>query len=63
MSGMSNVSSEVGICAPFPYLSQVEALITHSQVRLGAQNLNTSISGPSTGEVSADMIKDFGANM
>jgi triosephosphate isomerase len=61
LSGMSNVSSEVVICAPFPYLSQVEAIITHSQVRLGAQNLNTNMSGPFTGEVSADMIKDFGA--
>ena len=60
LSGMSNVSSEVVICAPFPYLSQVEALITHSQVRLGAQNLNTNMSGAFTGEVSADMIKDFG---
>ena len=61
LSGMSNVSSEVVVCAPFPYLSQVEALITHSQVRLGAQNLNTNMSGAFTGEVSADMIKDFGA--
>jgi triosephosphate isomerase len=61
LSGMSNVSSEVVICAPFPYLLQVEALITHSQVRLGAQNLNTNMSGAFTGEVSADMIKDFGA--
>jgi len=61
LSGMGDVSSEVVICAPFPYLSQVEALITHSQVRLGAQNLNTNMSGPFTGEVSADMIKDFGA--
>jgi triosephosphate isomerase len=61
LSGMSNVSSEVVVCAPFPYLSQIEALITHSQVRLGAQNLNTNISGAFTGEVSADMIKDFGA--
>jgi triosephosphate isomerase len=61
LSGMSNVSSEVVICAPFPYLSQVEALITHSQIRLGAQNLNTNMSGAFTGEVSADMIKDFGA--
>jgi len=60
LSGMGDVSSEVVICAPFPYLSQVEALITHSQVRLGAQNLNTNMSGAFTGEVSADMIKDFG---
>ena len=61
LSGMSNVNSEVVICAPFPYLSQVEALITHSQVRLGAQNLNINTSGAFTGEVSAEMIKDFGA--
>ena len=61
LSGMSEVSSEVVICAPFPYLSQVEALITHSQVKLGAQNLNISPGGAFTGEVSANMIKDFGA--
>jgi len=60
LSGMSEVSSEVVVCAPFPYLSQVEALITHSQVKLGAQNLNTNSSGAFTGEVSANMIKDFG---
>ena len=61
LSGMSEVSSEVVVCAPFPYLSQVEALITHSQVKLGAQNLNISPGGAFTGEVSANMIKDFGA--
>jgi len=61
LSGMSEVRSEVVVCAPFPYLPQVEALITHSQVKLGAQNLNTNSSGAFTGEVSANMIKDFGA--
>ena len=61
LSGMNEVSSEVVVCAPFPYLSQVEALITHSQVKLGAQNLNISPGGAFTGEVSANMIKDFGA--
>ena len=61
LSGMSEVRSEVVVCAPFPYLSQVEALITHSQIKLGAQNLNTNSSGAFTGEVSANMIKDFGA--
>jgi len=61
LSGMSEVRSEVVVCAPFPYLSQVEALITGSQVKLGAQNLNVNSSGAFTGEVSANMIKDFGA--
>ena len=61
LSGMSEVRSEVVVCAPFPYLSQVEALIAHSQIKLGAQNLNSNSSGAFTGEVSANMIKDFGA--
>lgn len=61
LSGMGEVESKVIICSPFPYLSQVEALITHSHLNLGAQDLNVNPSGAHTGEVSADMIKDFGA--
>ena len=62
LSGASDVSTEVIVCAPFPYLSQVEALIEGSNLMLGAQNLNVNASGAFTGEVSAEMIKDFGAN-
>ncbi len=40
---------------------KLKALITHSQLNLGAQDLNVNASGAFTGEVSADMIKDFGA--
>ncbi|MBT3276437.1 triose-phosphate isomerase [Candidatus Thioglobus sp.] len=61
LSGMAEVDSTVIVCAPSPYMSQVEALITHSQLHLGAQDLNVNASGAFTGEVSADMIKDFGA--
>ena len=61
LTGMDGITSEVLVCAPFPYLAQVELLIQGSKVMLGAQNLNTNSSGAYTGEVSADMIKDFGA--
>ena len=61
LSGMNEVSSEVIVCAPFPYLYQVESLIHSSSLMLGAQNLNVNPAGAFTGEVSADMIKDFGA--
>ena len=59
---MEGVSAEVLVCAPFPYLSQVEVLIEGVNLMLGAQNLNINASGAFTGEVSAEMIKDFGAN-
>ena len=62
LSGASDVSAEIIVCAPFPYLSQVEVLIEGSNLMLGAQNLNVNASGAFTGEVSAEMIKDFGAN-
>ena len=54
LSGMSDVSSDVIVCAPFPYLSQVEALISNSNLMLGAQNLNVNSKGAFTGEVSAE---------
>ena len=61
LSGMEGVNSEVLVCVPFPYMSQVESLTEGSNLKLGAQNINIHSSGAFTGEVSADMIKDFGA--
>jgi len=61
LAGMDSVNTEVVVCPPYPYLSQVEALMAHSQLKLGAQSLNINTSGAFTGEVSAQMIKDFGA--
>ena len=61
LSGIEGVNSEVLVCVPFPYMSQVESLIEGSNLKLGAQNININSSGAFTGEVSANMIKDFGA--
>ena len=60
LSGVSGVNAEVIVCAPFPYLALVDSLIDGSSLMLGAQNLNVNSSGAFTGEVSAEMIKDFG---
>ncbi len=61
LQGMPYIESQVIVCVPYPYLSQVESLTTHSQLQVGAQNLNANPFGAFTGEVSANMIKDFGA--
>ncbi len=53
LSGMEGVNSEVLVCVPFPYLSQVELLIEGSNLKLGAQNININTSGAFTGEISA----------
>jgi triosephosphate isomerase (TIM) len=47
---------------PYPFLEQVKQLLTGSKVFWGAQNLNDKLSGAYTGEVSAEMLKEFGCS-
>ena len=61
-SNLGDCDTNVIVCPPFPYLSQVSIAVKDSKVSLGAQDLNINKSGAFTGEVSADMIKDFSAN-
>ncbi len=52
-------SAELAVCAPFPYLADVQAQLDGSGIAWGAQNLNTEEKGAFTGEVSASMLLDF----
>lgn len=54
------VSAEVAVCPPFIYLGEVEAQLSGTPIVWGAQNLSTEAKGAFTGEVSAEMINDFG---
>ncbi len=60
LAGMGDVKTGVAVCAPFPYLAQVQAKLTGSAIAWGAQNLSQHAKGAYTGEVSAAMLKDFG---
>jgi triosephosphate isomerase len=48
------------ICTPFPYLPQVQQLLSGSGIGWGAQNVSQYDSGAYTGEVSGSMLVDFG---
>ena len=52
---------EVIVCVPYPYLAQVQSLLQNTSIAWGAQNLSKDVVGAFTGEVSASMLKDFGA--
>jgi len=54
-------SSQVVICPPYPYLGIVAGKIGQA-VKVGAQNLSEQPSGAYTGEVSAEMLLDCGAD-
>lgn len=50
------------VCVPFPYLAQVQSVLSGSGLAWGAQNVSQYIKGAYTGEVSARMLVDFGCS-
>lgn len=59
LSPLENV--DVVVCVPYPYLAQVQSILQNTSISWGAQNLSKDPVGAFTGEVSASMLKDFGA--
>lgn len=51
---------KVAVCVPALYLSQVQSLCSHTAVLWGAQDVSPFESGAFTGEISANMLRDFG---
>ncbi|RME92807.1 MAG: triose-phosphate isomerase [Verrucomicrobia bacterium] len=47
------------VCPPFTALCEVSKIILDSNIRLGAQNMNEHPNGAHTGEISAQMLKEF----
>jgi triosephosphate isomerase len=52
--------AECALCAPFPYLAQLQAALAGTRLAWGAQNVNEQAQGAYTGEVSAAMLAEFG---
>jgi triosephosphate isomerase (TIM) len=53
--------TQVVVCAPYPYLAQLQNILASSNIAWGAQNVAKMEVGAYTGEVSAEMLRDFGA--
>jgi len=59
-AGLPASACAVALCVPAPYLAQVADLVRGSGIDLGAQDVSAHEQGAYTGEVSADMLHDFG---
>ena len=58
---LSNLKhTQVVVCAPYPYLAQLQNMLANTDIAWGAQNMAKNEVGPFTGEVSAEMLCDFG---
>ncbi len=52
---------DISLFCPFPYLSQFQQLLSNSKFSYGAQDISAHESGAYTGQVSAAMLREFGA--
>lgn len=55
------VGCSIVVAPPEIYLSQAKYALNGSNIALGAQNVDVNLFGAFTGETSADMLKDIGA--
>lgn len=53
---------QVVVCIPYPYLAQAQSMLQNTNIAWAAQNISKDAVGAFTGEVSAAMLKDFGAS-
>ena len=61
LGGMGNVkNTEVAVCPPYIYIPQVAEQLRGSQVAWGGQNMCAQESGAYTGEISVQMLKEYG---
>lgn len=61
IAGLSSGLCDVAVCVPAPYLAQTQTMALGSALRVGAQDVSAHDQGAFTGEVSAAMLRDFGA--
>lgn len=60
LAGIDEVTNaDMAVCPPFIYLPMVSDMLAGSAIGCGSQNICDQEKGAFTGEISADMLKDF----
>ena len=59
LQGLGQPACSVAVAVPAVYLAQVQALLQGSALQLGAQDVSAHESGAYTGEVAANMLREF----
>ncbi len=58
-----NTSNIVGVCVPSVYINMAKYMLDGSKVLFGAQNMYYEDKGAFTGEISSEMLNDFGCDL
>jgi triosephosphate isomerase (TIM) len=59
-AGATGLKAQIAICVPYPYLAQAQSVLAGSNLAWGAQDISEHAQGAYTGEVSGQMLNDFG---
>ena len=62
-AAMHSLEYRVVICPSAPFLATIDTLVEDSMILLGAQDCHPLPSGPHTGNISAEMLRDSGASL
>ena len=57
---VADANCDVVVCVPFTDIPAVSAAVKGSNIHVGAQNVHFAEKGAYTGEISAEMLKEFG---
>lgn len=60
LEGLVSPACDIALCAPAPYLAQLQSLLKGSPIDWGSQDVSPHEQGAYTGEISAAMLRDFG---
>ena len=60
LGGIGQPACDVALCPPGIYVAQLQSLLAGSPIDLGVQNVSMNENGAYTGDVSAEMLKDYG---
>lgn len=55
-------TSDILVCPPSLYIDNVSQLVSDTPIAVGAQNMSEQEQGAFTGEISGDMLQDFGVS-
>lgn len=57
---VANANCDVCLCVPAIFIPAMSQAASGSNINIGAENVHWATSGAFTGEISADMLKDYG---
>lgn len=58
---VADAKAEVVVCVPYTCIQRVASLVKDSKIKVGAENVAWADKGAFTGEISAEMLKEVGA--